>query len=87
MFQMLKRTDSGFRATPGTALKNDQTGAMVYIPPQDANKIIARMNALEIFINDDAIGEDGRGARAQGARPAGQDGDHPSPVRKHPPLS
>lgn len=59
MFQMLKRTDSGFRATPGTALKNDQTGAMVYIPPQDANAIVAHMNALEIFINDDDIG--GRG--------------------------
>ncbi len=63
MFQMLKRTDSGFRATPGTALKNDQTGAMVYIPPQDANAIVAHMNALEIFINDDAIGEDGLGGR------------------------
>jgi len=63
MFQMLKRTDSGFRATPGTALKNDHTGAMVYIPPQDANAIIAHMNALEIFINDDAIGEDGLGGR------------------------
>lgn len=59
MFQMLKRTESGFRATPGTALKNDQTGAMVYIPPQDANAIVAHMNALEIFINDDDVG--GRG--------------------------
>lgn len=53
MFQMLKRTDSGFRATPGTALKNDQTGKMVYIPPQEGDAVRAHMTALEIFINDD----------------------------------
>ena len=63
MFQMLKRTDSGFRATPGTALKNDQTGSMVYIPPQGVNAIVAHMNALKIFINDDDIGKDGRVTR------------------------
>lgn len=34
MFQMLKRTDSGFRTLPGTALMNEQTGEMVHIPPQ-----------------------------------------------------
>ena len=53
MFQMLKRTDSGFRNTPGTALKNDQTGEMVYIPPQEGDGVRAYMAALEIFINDD----------------------------------
>lgn len=53
MFQMLKRTDGGFRATPGTALKNDQTGEMVYIPPQEGDAVRAHMAALEIFINDD----------------------------------
>jgi Fic family protein len=53
MFQMLKRTDSGFRSTPGTALKNDQTGEMVYIPPQEGDAVRAHMAALEIFINDD----------------------------------
>lgn len=53
MFQMLKRTDSGFRSTPGTALKNDQTGEMVYIPPQEGDAVRAHMAAFEIFINDD----------------------------------
>ena len=72
MFQMLKRTDGGFRATPGTALKNDQTGAMVYVPPQDANAIVAHMNALEIFINDDETGEDGIGQDGGGARGHGE---------------
>jgi Fic family protein len=54
MFQMLKRSDSGFRSTPGTALKNDQTGEMVYIPPQEGDAVKAHMAALENFINDDA---------------------------------
>ena len=53
MFQMLKRSDDGFRATPGTALKNDQTGEMVYIPPQEGAAVRAHMAALETFINDD----------------------------------
>lgn len=51
MFQILKRTDGGFRETPGTALKNEGTGVLVYIPPQDANIIRAHMSALERFIN------------------------------------
>jgi Fic family protein len=53
MFQMLKRSEDGFRTTPGTALKNDQTGEMVYIPPQEGDAVRAHMAALETFINDD----------------------------------
>jgi Fic family protein len=53
MFRVLKRTTEGFRATPGTALKNEATGAIVYVPPQDRNDIIAQMKVLERFINDD----------------------------------
>lgn len=51
MFQILKRSDGGFRETPGTALKNEGTGEVVYIPPQDANLIRNQMAALETFIN------------------------------------
>ena len=54
MFQILKRTDGGFRNTPGTALKNDQTGQIVYVPPQSGDEIISHMTALEKFINDDS---------------------------------
>ncbi len=54
IFRMLKERDEGFRTTPGTALKNDQSGETVYVPPQDAQHIIAYMSALERFINDDA---------------------------------
>jgi Fic family protein len=54
MFQILKRTDGGFRNTPGTTLKNDQTGEIVYIPPQSGDEVVLHMTALEKFINDDA---------------------------------
>lgn len=57
MFQVLKRTDEGFRATPGTALKNDRTGALVYVPPQDQASILDHMTALERFINDDDLSD------------------------------
>lgn len=53
MFQILKRTDGAFRDTPGTALKNEQSGQLVYVPPQDANVVKDCMGRLETFINDD----------------------------------
>jgi Fic family protein len=53
MFRLLKRRNDGFRVTPGTALKNDATGEVVYVPPQDAREIEVTMSALEKFINED----------------------------------
>lgn len=53
MFQILKRTEGGFRNSPGTALKNDQTGEIVYVPPQGGDEVITHMTALEKFINAD----------------------------------
>ena len=53
MFQILKRTNEGFRATPGTALRNERTGDTVYVPPQSAAEISKHMTSLERFINDD----------------------------------
>jgi Fic family protein len=55
LFQLLKGTTGGFRVTPGTALKNELTGAIVYTPPQDAHTIISYMTKLERFINDDGV--------------------------------
>ncbi|VAW15512.1 Fic family protein MloA [hydrothermal vent metagenome] len=55
IFQLLKRRDDGFRSTPGTALLNDSTGEIVYVPPQDRHEIIMHMAALEVFINDDTV--------------------------------
>jgi Fic family protein len=53
MFRLLKGRTDGFRTTPGTALRNEATKDMVYVPPQDRNEIADQMSALEQFINDD----------------------------------
>ncbi|ROP90533.1 Fic family protein [Stella humosa] len=53
MFQLLKRRDDGFRTTPGTALRHDGTGEIVYVPPQDAADVVGQMTRLERFVNDD----------------------------------
>lgn len=55
LFQRLKSNTGGFRQTPGTALMNEATGALVYVPPQSASDIVAHMSALERFINDDSL--------------------------------
>lgn len=55
MFRLLKDRDDGFRVTPGTALKNERSGEVVFVPPQDATEIVALMTALERFVNDDEL--------------------------------
>lgn len=52
IFQTLKRTTGDFRRTPGTALKNESTGEIVYVPPQANADIQKHMAALERFINE-----------------------------------
>jgi Fic family protein len=51
MFQILKGLDGGFRETPGTALKNEGTGDLVSVPPQDSRAVRDHMSALEKFMN------------------------------------
>lgn len=46
----LEPNKPGFRKTPGTYLK-DSSGRVVYTPPQDANRIVELMNALEAEYN------------------------------------
>ncbi len=57
IFQLLKRRTDGFRRTPGTALTNERTGEIVYVPPQDEASILRHMRDLERFVNDDAAWE------------------------------
>lgn len=52
MFQTLKSNQGGFRKTPGTTLTNDQTGEIVYVPPQHPLEIQTKMEELEHFINN-----------------------------------
>ena len=52
MFQILKRTNGGFREQPGTALKNEASGKLIYVPPQEPDEVRKMMGALETFVND-----------------------------------
>ena len=54
MFQMLKNTSEEFRTAGGTVLKNEHTGATVFVPPQDGRHVRVHMQALENFVNADA---------------------------------
>jgi Fic family protein len=55
MFQRLKRTNGSYREQPGTALKNEASGQLVYIPPQDPREVQEHMSGLERFINDGSL--------------------------------
>jgi Fic family protein len=50
---VLENNNAGLRKLPGTGLKNIQTGEIVYTPPQNYSDIVALMNNLERFINDE----------------------------------
>lgn len=47
--------DAGFRKLPGTELKNMNTGETVYIPPQSNDDIVALMQNIIAYINDDSM--------------------------------
>lgn len=51
----LEKNTAGFRKLPGTTLKNDITGEVIYTPPQDADDIQVLMENLEYYINDSEI--------------------------------
>lgn len=53
----LERNQAGFRRLPGTDLKNDRTGEVVYTPPQSHEDVVALMENLEAFINDDNLSD------------------------------
>jgi Fic family protein len=47
----IEENRAGFRKVPGTELKNEQTGEVVYTPPQTYDEVVAHMNNLEQFMN------------------------------------
>jgi Fic family protein len=51
----IEENNAGFRRQAGTTLKNDQTGEIVYTPPQSYDEILDHMTNLERFINDDEL--------------------------------
>ena len=52
---ILEENSAGFRKLPGTQLKNQSTGEVVYTPPQTFDEIQSLMQNLERFINDDSL--------------------------------
>jgi len=54
--QQLEQNTAGFRSVPGTTLKN-QSGEVVYTPPQEKHLIETYMENLQEFINNDEISE------------------------------
>jgi Fic family protein len=56
-FQLLKNSGEAFRTNGGTVLKNERTGATVFVPPQDGASVLAHMQSLEHFINDETACE------------------------------
>ena len=52
---ILEKNKAGFRKLSGTVLKNQQTGEVVFTPPQDFNVIVKAMSNLEKYINDDSL--------------------------------
>ncbi len=53
----LEANEAGFRKLPGTTLRNDRTGEVVFTPPQEADEIIRLMSNLEVFVNDDDLSD------------------------------
>ena len=53
--QGIEENNAGFRQQSGTTLKNEQTGEVIYTPPQHPDEIVALMTNLEQFMNDDTL--------------------------------
>jgi Fic family protein len=49
--QELLENTAGIRSTPGTVLKNDKTGEVVYTPPQDKDEILDLLSNFIIHFN------------------------------------
>ena len=50
--QELEQNNAGIRSVPGTALRNDKTGDIIYLPPQNHQTILTLLKNLEQFVND-----------------------------------
>ncbi|HEY6530044.1 MAG TPA: Fic/DOC family N-terminal domain-containing protein [Cellvibrionaceae bacterium] len=53
--QIIESNRAGLRKLPGTALKNQQTGEIIYTPPQHPDEILTLLNHLLAYTNDSAI--------------------------------
>jgi Fic family protein len=53
--ETLEKNRAGYRVLPGTELRNENTGQVVYRPPQHPDKILRLMSQLEISINTPGV--------------------------------
>ncbi|NKI19127.1 Fic family protein [Spongiibacter sp. KMU-166] len=53
--QIIEKNRAGLRRLPGTALKNLQTGDIIYTPPQEPEEVESLVSNLVDYINDDAL--------------------------------
>ena len=51
--QNIENNRAGIRKLPGTVLKNEATGEVVYTPPSGEQEIMALLSNLESYMNDD----------------------------------
>ena len=56
--QNIEKNRAGIRKLPGTVLKNEATGEVVYTPPSGEQEIMALLSNLERYMNDDHDGID-----------------------------
>jgi Fic family protein len=49
--RIIEENQAGIRKIPGTELRNDLTGEVVYVPPQNHDEIVLLLSNLEKFIN------------------------------------
>ena len=50
--KILEANNAGIRKLPGTALKNESTGRVIYTPPDDHDTILRLMKNLENYLNE-----------------------------------
>ncbi|UZO81559.1 Fic family protein [Aquimarina sp. ERC-38] len=55
--EALENNNAGYRKLPGTTLKNQKTKEVIYTPPQDKNKIVALMDNLQEFVNNNDLSD------------------------------
>lgn len=55
--RLLEKNRAGLRKLPGTELKNQRTGEVIYTPPQDAREVETLMDNLVAYINDDELSD------------------------------
>jgi len=55
--QVLENNEAGIRTQSGTSLKNDKTGEIIYMPPQNHEDIQSLMDNLEEYINTPTLDE------------------------------